>query len=201
MKNNDQQVGEKSKENKAKISLKERFSARRIAFMAIFVALACVVSIFDFPLFPASAVSFLKFDFGNVFILLISFLLGPVEGVIVCVIKELLRIIIGSTGGVGELANFLVISGFILIPSIVYYFKKGLGTVIITLIIGCVIQVGLSLLVNRYVNFPLFMGEGAKEAFSSLWTFVLFFNIIKSLSVSIITVLLYKRISKILKRI
>ena len=173
---------------------------KRIVTSAMFAALAYAISYLEFPLFPAAP--FLKLDFSAVFIVLVGFLFGPISGVSVCAVKELLCFLTkSSTGGVGELANFLVISGFILIPSIVYYFKKGLGTVIITLIIGCVIQVGLSLLVNRYVNFPLFMGEGAKEAFSSLWTFVLFFNIIKSLSVSIITVLLYKRISKILKRI
>ena len=63
-------------------ALKSRFTAKRLSLMAVFTALAYVVSLFDFPIFPAAP--FLKLDFGNVFILLISFLLGPVEGMIVC---------------------------------------------------------------------------------------------------------------------
>ena len=78
---------------------RKAFSARRAALMAAFVALSYVVSLLDFPIFPAAP--FLKLDFGNVFILLISFLLGPVEGVIVCILKELLRTIGSSSAGVG----------------------------------------------------------------------------------------------------
>ena len=92
-------------------SLKNRFTAKRLALMAIFVALSFSVSLLSFSLFPSSPVFFLELDFGNVFILLISFLLGPIEGVIVCVLKECLRILAGSTGGVGELANMLMTSG------------------------------------------------------------------------------------------
>ena len=201
MKNNDQQVGEKSKENKAKIGLKERFSARRIAFMAIFVALAFVVSIFDFPLFPASAVSFLKFDFGNVFILLISFLLGPVEGVIVCVIKELLRIIIGSTGGVGEIANMITTCAFILLPSIVYQYKKGIVTVIFSLVGACVLGTVAALFTNRYITFPLYMKGAAVAVFNDCFWLIVAFNIVKTLIISVVTILLYKRLSNFLKAI
>ena len=64
---------------------KNRFSAKRLALMAIFVALSYVVSILDFPIFPSAG--FLQLDFGNVFIALIAFLLGPIEGVIVCLLK------------------------------------------------------------------------------------------------------------------
>ena len=90
--------------------VKRRFTAMRIAFMAIFVALSLSISLLSFSIFPTSVVFFLELDFGNVFILLISFLLGPIEGVVVCVLKESLRIFAGSTGGVGELANMESIS-------------------------------------------------------------------------------------------
>ena len=76
--------------------LKKRFSAKRIALMGVFVALSYGVSFLEFPIFPPAP--FLKLDFGNVFILLISLLLGPIEGIIVCVLKECLRLI-GSTSG------------------------------------------------------------------------------------------------------
>ncbi len=168
--------------------------------MAVFSALSYVVSFLEFPIFPAAG--FLQLDFSAVFTLLAGFCFGAPAGFIVCAIKELLCFLTkSSTGGIGEIANFLVISGFIALPTIIYHYTKGIKVVIITLLAGCVIQVGLSLLVNRFVTFPLFMGGGAKDAFNSLWVFVMLFNLIKSLSISLITVLLYKRVSNLIKRI
>ena len=106
-----------------------------------------------------------------------------------------------STGGVGEIANFLVISCFILLPCLLYKNRKGLQNVIISLIFACLIQVVVSLVVNRFINFPLYMGEGAKQAFASLWGFVALFNLIKSVVISIVTILLYKRVSFLIKSI
>ncbi len=175
-------------------------TTKRIVFTAVFSALAYAVSYLEFPIFPAAP--FLKLDFSAVFIALVAFMFGPIAGITACGVKELLCFITkSSTGGVGELANFIVISGFILLPSIVYCFKKGILTVILTLLAGCLIQVALSLLVNRFINFPLYMGEGATVAFNKLWIFVLLFNLIKSIAISIITIMLYKRLSKIIKSI
>jgi riboflavin transporter FmnP len=153
----------------------------------------------DFPVFPATP--FLKLDFGNVFILLISFLLGPVEGVIVCLLKETLRILGSSSGGIGELANMLMTTSFILLPSIVYQWRKGLKIVIPSLIISCFIGTATALLVNRFIIFPLYMGAGARAVFLESFWFIVAFNLIKTASVSILTLLLYKRISNLLKSI
>ncbi len=173
---------------------------KRIVFTAVFAALSYALSYLEFPIFVAAP--FLKLDFSAVFIMLSAFMFGPIAGVLSCGVKELLCFLTkSSTGGVGELANFIVITAFILLPSIVYCFKKGFLTVIITLIIACFIQVGVSLLVNRFINFPLFMGDMAEGAFSELWLFVLLFNLIKSVAISLITILLYKRLSKIIKAI
>ena len=200
MKNNDQEVqtNEQKKVNVIE-NLKKRFSARRIAFMAVFVALAFVVSIFDFPLFPASPVSFLKFDFGNVFILLISFLLGPCEGVIVCILKELIRIIIGSTGGVGEIANMITTCAFILVPSIVYQYRKGIVTVIVSLVIACFMGTIAALLTNRFITFPLYMKSAGVAVFNDCFWLIVAFNLVKTLIISVVTMLLYKRLSNFLK--
>ena len=100
----------------------------------------------------------------------------------------------------GELANFIVTFSFVIVPTLVYRFRKGLPVVILTLAVGCFLQVGVSLLANRYINFPLFMQEGAAAMFAQLWWYVLLFNLIKSVAVSLITVLLYKRISWLLNK-
>ena len=177
--------------------VKTHFTAKRVAYMAVFTALAFVVSLFDFPIFPATPM--LKLDFGNVFILLAGFMFGPVEGVIVCVIKELLHIPVGSTGGVGELANIIMTISYIIIPTVVYRFKKGLPIVILTLVIATIFSSGVCLLVNRFINFPLY-GDTELHFFNSVWQFIIFFNLIKWTAISVLTVLTYKPFHRFIKK-
>ena len=179
--------------------LKRRASAKRLAFMAIFVALSYAISFWEIPLFPATP--YLKLDFGNVFILLVSFLLGPVEGIIVCALKECLRMLGSSSGCVGELANMAATTAFILLPSIVYQFRKGLRWVIPCLIAACFIGTGAALITNRFITFPLYMGGAAASVFNDVFWFIVAFNMIKTASIGLLTVLLYKRLSNCLKKL
>lgn len=172
----------------------------KIVGVALFAALSFVVSLLEFPIFPAA--SFLKLDFSAVFILLGGFMYGPIAGIIICAVKELIRFIMGSsTGGVGEIANFLVITAFIIIPTVVYRFKKGLPVVILTLVSGVITMTAAALVSNRLIMFPLYMGSGAAAAFSSLWYYIIFFNLIKGVAVGAIVFLLYKRVSFLFKKI
>ena len=193
-----------------KIDFKKRFSAKRLALMAVFTALAFVISLLELPpLFPA--VPFLKLDFGNVFILLISFLLGPVEGVLVCALKEGMRVLFGLslTSGVGELANVFITIAYILLPSIVYRYKKGLKVVMLCLLGACVIGTLTALMVNRLIIFPAYalafggniIGRTVEQAFAEWWGILLAFNIIKTVSISVLSLLLYKRLSVFLRKI
>ena len=178
----------------------QRNITRKTVGIALFSALSFVVSLFEFPIFPAA--SFLKLDFSAVFILLGGFMYGPVAGVIICAVKELIRFIMGSsTGGIGEIANFLVITSLIVIPTVVYRFKKGLPVVIITLILGIFTMTAAAMVSNRLIMFPLYMGEGAASVFNSVWYYIIFFNLIKGFAVSFIVFLLYKRVSWLFKKI
>lgn len=173
---------------------------RKIVGIALFSALSFVVSLLEFPIFPAAP--FLKLDFSAVFVLLGGFMYGPVAGLIICAVKELIRFIMGSsTGGIGEIANFIVITCLIIVPTVVYRFKKGLPVVIITLITGIFTMTAAATLCNRFIMFPLYMGGGAANAFASLWYYIIFFNLIKGTAVSAIVFLLYKRVSWFFKRI
>ncbi len=177
---------------------KRRFTTKRLVLMGLFVALSYVISFLEFPIFPATP--YLKLDFCNVFILLPAFLLGPVEGVLVCGLKEILSLIDSSSGGAGEVANFLMTSAYILLPAILYQFRKGFKTVACSLAGACVIGTATALLVNRFIVFPLYMGDAAAGVFSGAFWFVLAFNLIKTASISVVTVLLYKRLSVFLKK-
>ena len=165
--------------------LKTRFSAKRLAFMAIFVALSYAVSFWEIPLFPATP--YLKLDFGNVFILLVSFLLGPIEGVIVCALKECLRMLSSSSGCVGEVANMAA--------------TTGLRWVIPCLIAACFLGTGAALLTNRFITFPLYMKSAAAMVFWDVFWFIVAFNLIKTSAIALLTVLLYKRLSNFLKKL
>jgi riboflavin transporter FmnP len=186
---------------------KNRFTAKRLAFMAMFVALSYAVSFLEIPL-PLFGASFLKLDFGNVFIVLIAFLLGPVEGVAVCLMKEGLRCLSSSSMCAGELANFLITSSYILLPSILYQYRRNLKTVVWSLSASCVIATGVALTANRFIIFPTFaylfggtiFGMTVLEAFAAFWLAVLLFNLIKTVAIGVLTMLLYKRLSNFLKK-
>ncbi len=185
----------------------KRFTAKRLALMSVFTALAYAVSFLEIPL-PLFGAEFLKLDFGNVFILLISFLLGPMEGVIVCLLKESLRCLTSTSLCAGEAANFLITSSYLLLPSIAYQFRRNLKTVIWTLSASCLLATGMALLVNRVLIFPVYavlfggsiLGMTVAEAFSAFWLALLIFNLIKTIGVAVLTSLLYKRLSNFLKK-
>ncbi|MBQ7339767.1 MAG: ECF transporter S component [Clostridia bacterium] len=179
---------------------KQTSTTKKIVFTALLSAMAYGVSYLEFPIFIAAP--FLKLDFSAVFILLLGFMFGWGYGISACAVKEFICFITkSSTGGVGEIANFLVISSFILLPCLMYENRKGLENVVISLVFACFIQVVASLIVNRFINFPLYMGAGAGEAFKELWIFVALFNLIKSVAISLVTILLYKRVSFLIKSI
>ena len=191
----------------AKKTFKNRFTAKRLALMAVFVALSYAVSFLEIPL-PLFGASFLRLDFGNVFIVLISFLLGPVEGVAVCFMKEALRCLSSTSMCTGELANFIITSSYLLLPSILYQYHRNLKTVIFSLVGACVIATVMALIANRFLIFPTFAfllggsiyGMSAVEAFAHWWGAVVIFNMIKTVSIGVLTMLLYKRLSNFLKK-
>ena len=174
------------------------FSASGIAKLAMLSALAFAVTFLEFPIFPAA--SFLQLDFANVFVLIGGFMYGPLAAVIISGVKECLCLLKTSTGGVGEIANFIITFCLVILPTVVYRYKKGLLSVSLTLAAGVVLQVAVGLLSNRFINFPLFMGDSAAEMFAALWWYVALFNLIKGVAVSAVTVLLYKRISWLLDK-
>lgn len=180
-------------------NLKPKLTTKTLVLVALFVSLSYVTSLFEFPLFPAAP--YLKLDFGNVFLMLAAFLFGPVPGIFACIAKELLSLIGTSSGGAGQVANMIMSISYIIIPSVVYCYRKGIKSVVITLLVACVAGTVAAILSNRFIVFPLYMGEAAPMVFKSAFWYVVAFNLIKTLSVSVLTVLLYKRLSKFIKQL
>ncbi|MCH5159147.1 MAG: ECF transporter S component [Clostridiales bacterium] len=189
----------------SKNRITQYFSARRIAYIAVFTALSFVVRIFDFPILPA--LDILKFDFSDLFVLLCGYSLGPAAGVICGVLKEVLSIALGTTSGIGELANILVLIPFVLLPSLMYKKHKGIKSVILWLGIACVIRVAWSVPVNYFISFPAFMvvyggtWTGGMNFFLNVWYWAVLFNLIKALILAASVLLLYKSVSRLINMI
>lgn len=182
------------------------FTATRIAYIALFTAISYVLGLFDFSLLPGTPVTFLKLDFSNVLVLVGGFSLGPVAGVIIAVLKELLHAItVGNTAFIGETANVLMVLPYVLIPSIIYKKHKGIKWVITGIALGCLAQCVISLPVNYLLTFPAFlwaMGSpwsAGQKLFIDVWYWTLLFNFIKTLCVSAVVFIIYKPLSRLIK--
>lgn len=182
------------------------FTATRMAYIAIFTAISYTLGLFDFSLLPGTPVTFLKLDFSNVLVLVGGFSLGPAAGVIIAVLKELLHAItFGHTAFVGELANILMVLPYVLIPSIIYKKYKGIKSVIVGIVLGCVGQCVISLPVNYLLTFPAFLKafggtwKAGQELFLDVWYWALLFNFIKTLCVSAVVFIVYKPLSRLIK--
>ena len=174
------------------------FTGKNLALAAMFAAVSYGLSFLEFPIFPAAP--YLKLDFSFSVQLIGAYMLGPILGEMVVVIVQLLRLLTSSTGGVGELANFIAATCFVCVPSVIYRFKKGLPIVFISIFIGTVLQIGASLLSNRFLTFPLYMGAGAESAFNAAFWLIVAFNAVKCSANAVITLLLYKRLKKLFFR-
>ncbi len=180
-------------------------------------AVAMVLMLLEFPL-PFIAPPFYEFDFSEVPVLIGAFALGPVAGVTVELIKVLLNLIVNGTitAGVGEFANFLMGISFAVPAGMIYRKHRDKKHAGIGLAAGSVVMVVLGGLINLYILIPTYgkalgmpvdafveMGSAIFSPIDSLWKLVLFcvipFNIIKAIGASVVTMLIYKHISPILK--
>ena len=196
---------EESKQKRsAKEVLANYFMATRIAYIAIFTALSFALRFWEIVLLPGTPVGMLKLDFSNIFPLLGGFALGPIAGVTIGVLKEVLWMFFSSTGGVGELANIVMLLPFVLIPSIGYKYHKGIKSVILLVSIACVFEVAWCFPVNWLLNFPVFVGFNWKFGMSFfinnyVWGWVMLFNLIKWVVTAVVVMLIYKSISQLIK--
>ncbi len=177
-------------------------TTKKLAGTSVFVALAYVTSFLEIPIF--SAVPFLKLDIGWVFLLLCGFMYGPQYAIGGALIKELLRLPVFTTMGVGELSNFVLAVSFLIIPTFCYRFKKGFKNVVIYLVLATAMLVAVCLPLNKYVNFPLYgkiAGFDGDAMFSSLWYFIALFNLIKGVLVSLLALVTYKQVKFLFEKV
>ena len=195
---------------------KEDLNTKTMVKIAILGVIAFVFMLLDFPLWFTPP--FLKFDISDVPSLIGAFALGPMAGVIVQLVKNLLKIILAgsNTAVVGELANFIVGSVFAYTAGLIYYREKTFKNAVIGLIAGTITMTIAISIANYYVMIPFYskayglplekiiaMSTAVNKYIVDLKSLIIFgvvpFNLLKGLVTSILTILLYKRISPIIK--
>lgn len=196
---------------------RETWTTRNMVKIAVLGVIGMVLMFFDIPAFFAPG--FLKIDLADLPALIGAFAMGPMAGVIVQLVKNLLSIFIEgtTTGGIGELSNFIVGSTFVYVAGFIYYKKKTLKTAVVGLILGVLAMTILATLSNYYVVFPLYakifgwpmekiigMGSAVNKFVIDYKSLILFavvpFNLVKGTIVSIVTLLVYKKVSPILHK-
>lgn len=163
------------------------------------------------PIFPA----FLKIDVSDLPALIGAFALGPFAGVAIEAVKNILHLLQTTTGGVGELANFVIGSAIIVPAALIYKKNKSKKSAIIGLAIGTVAMAITGALANYFVLIPFYtafmpidaivgMGTAVNHNINSVWDLVLLgilpFNLFKGVVLSVLTLILYKHLSPILHK-
>ena len=188
---------------------KKRMSTHNLATMAILAAIAAVLFMLEIVVFPA--VPFYKLDFSNLPVLLGAFAMGPLEGVLILAIKAILGLLHTTSGGVGELADFIVGTAMVVPAGLIYHRNKSRMGALTGMLVGTVCAVLAAILANYFIMFPAFgiteealVGMGSKmfAGVTNTWTFVFYitalFNLLKFVAISMVGYLIYKPLSPIL---
>jgi riboflavin transporter FmnP len=189
---------------------------RKMVQIAMLSAVSIILMLFEIPLFFAP--SFYKIDLSEVPVLIGAFSMGPVAGIVIELVKIALNLVItGSiTAGVGEFANLLIGCAFVIPSGIIYKRNKTKKGAVISMIAGTISMTLVGCLLNVFVLLPTYasafgmpiealveMGSAVNHMITNLTTFILFavapFNLLKGMVVSIVVVIIYKKISPILK--
>ena len=187
---------------------------RRLCIIAICPAIATVLHMLDFPLLFL-APEFYKLDFSELPVMLCGFYLGPSAAVTAEALKILLKLILKgtSTAFVGDFANFVVGCSLVLPATAIYHIRRKRGFALAGLAVGTLVLTVFGSAFNAIYLLPKFaqlfhmpldkivaMGTAINGSIHSVSTFVLLavapLNLIKGCMISILTVLLYKRIAR-----
>ena len=189
-------------------------AARKITITAICAAIATVLHILDFSI-PFLAPEFYKLDFSELPVMLCGFYLGPAAAVYCEAVKILLKLLIKgtSTAFVGDFANFCIGCSLVLPAVIIYHTRKTRGTALLGLGVGTLVLTVFGSAFNGIYLLPKFaelykwpleeiiaLGGEINPWINNVTTFVMLavapLNLIKGISVTVLTLLLYKKVAR-----
>lgn len=190
----------------------KKVNIRAVAVSGIMSALSFILMLLEFPL-PIIP-SFIQFDFSELPALITSFCFGPIYGVLVCLVKNILHLGFTKTSGVGELANFLLGAIFVFGAGVIYKKAKKRRGALLGCLLGAFLMALLSFPVNYFITYPFYYNFMPKQAIISAYKVLLSFadSIPKALIIfnapftffkgivdSLICFAIYKKISPMLK--
>ena len=196
---------------------KQKSLTTKLAVTGMLTALAIVLQYIEFPV-PMLVPPFLKMDFSDLPELIAAFVIGPVWGVAVCFLKNLIHIPFGSTGGVGELSNFLLGAVFALTAGLIYQRNKTKKTALLACGLGSLAMAVFSFPINYFIVYPVYSNlwfGGNMGLIVDMYKLILPFSdtlekclvifnvpftLVKAIIVSVITMLIYKPLSRLVTR-
>lgn len=197
--------------------VREKMNTRTMVKTAVLSVLAFLIMYLEMPLWFVPP--FLKVDFSDIPALIGAFSLGPMAGVVIELIKNILNLAIEgtTTGAVGELANFFVGSIFVFVAGVIYQKKKTFKSAVLGMIAATIAMTIAASIANYYFLIPFYaklfgvtvdqyveMGAQVNRFISDYRSFILYgivpFNFLKGIMVSFVTIPLYKRVSPILHK-
>lgn len=196
--------------------MQKKPSVHNLTVAAMLSAVAFILMFLDFPL-PMLIPSFVKMDFSDLPALLGAFALGPVYGIVISFMKNLLHIVIKgtSTACVGELCNFMLGAVFSFAAGYIYKRNKTRKSAILGAVIGAVAMGLFSVPSNYWITYPAYVQfyhmpleaiigmyqailPSADGLFKCLVIFNMPFTIVKGLLDAVLCMLIYKPLSPIL---
>ena len=192
------------------------YRLRMLTTTAMLGAMAGLLMLLEFPL-GFIAPTFYKIDLSEIPVMIGTFAFGPIQGVVIELIKILIKLIFKgtSTGMVGELANFAVGVAMVIPAGLIYKHKKTKKNAIIGMLISTVFMAVVGVFLNAYVMIPLYSkfmpveqivaaGTAIIPWVKDTFTFCLFcvlpFNLIKGVIVSVVVAVIYKPLSRLIHK-
>jgi len=165
--------------------------------IALLGAIAGILMFIEIPIIPAF--SWLKLDFSELPVLMGAFAFGPIVGVVIEAIKIVVKVIYTATssgGYVGLIANFIIGISFVVPAAFIYHRKKSKKSAIIGMVVGTLFMEVAAILANLFILLPAYgMPMEGEAAVNYVLYGLLPLNSIKAISVSILTYIIYKKVS------
>lgn len=206
----------KNANTESKANTKNKTNVKKIAQIGMLGAISVILMLFEIPLPFAPA--FYEIDFSEVPVMVGCFTMGPLAGAMIELVKILLNFVINgtATAGVGEVANFLIGCALVVPAALIYKKKRTKSGAIVGMVTGTLFMTFVGCFLNAFILLPTYakafgmpidvlveMGTAVNGHITSLSTFVIFavapFNLLKGFLVSLIVLLIYKKISPVLK--
>lgn len=168
---------------------------------ALLSAIAVIFMYFDFPILPAFP--FLKIDLSDVPALIGGFALGPAAGLIIEAFKNVLIMIIkgSESGGVGNLANFIIGASFVYPAALIYHRRRTFKSALISMLVAIVSMSFIGVLANYFILIPLYAANMPKDKLVNyILTGIIPFNMIKGAIISVCTLAVYKKVSPVIQK-